>query len=82
VLVALVLGAGTDEEQQAHALDFFHLTLAVVVILQDQAVQLLGSVVADCIDGKIVIFPPPLEREQNSRKYCYLLDCSVVCFGN
>lgn len=58
-LIALIVIAGADEELWAHALSFFHLTLAVVVILQDQAVQLVSRVVADCIKGDIVIFLPP-----------------------
>ena len=73
MLVALVLGAGADEELGAHALPFFHLTLAVVVILQDQAVQLLSAVVADCFKGDVVIVPPPW-KEKTHRKYCHLVD--------
>lgn len=73
MLVALILRAGADKELGAQALSFFHLTLAVVVILQDKAVQLLSAVVAECFKGDIVIFPPPW-KEKTHRKYCHLVD--------
>lgn len=64
--VALILGAGTDEELQAHAPFLFHGTLAVVVIVQDQAVQLLSRVVAHRIKGDVVIFLPPCTGKAQS----------------
>lgn len=66
VLVALVLRAGADKELGAHALPLLHLTLAVVVILQDQAVQLVESVVADCVDGEIVALLPPGKEKKHT----------------
>lgn len=63
VLVALLLGAGADEELWAHTLYFFHLTPAGVVILQGQAVELVSWVVADGIKGDIVVFLPPLREK-------------------
>lgn len=63
MLIALILRAGTDEELRAHVLYFFHLTLAVVVILQDQAIQLLSWVVADCLKGFIAVFLPPWKEK-------------------
>lgn len=65
VFVALVLGAGADEKLRAHARHLFHLALAVVVILQGQAVQPLSRVVAHRIKGGVVgRLPPCREGEQ------------------
>lgn len=64
VRVALVLGAGADEELGAHAFPLLHLTLGVVVIIQDQAVQLLSRVVANCLKGDIAIHLPPAGRKR------------------
>lgn len=59
VFVALVLRAGADEELRAHSLDFFHFALAVVVIIQNHAVQLVSRVVADSVEGDVGILLPP-----------------------
>lgn len=59
VFVALVLGARADKELRAHAHHLFHLALAVVEILQGQAVQPLSRVVAHCIKGGVVGRLPP-----------------------
>lgn len=72
MLIALVFRAGTDKELRAHAFPFFHFTLAVVVILQDQSIQLMSWVVAHCIKGDVVISLPPW-KEKAHRKRCRLL---------
>lgn len=59
VFVALVLRARADKELRAHAHHLFHLTLAVVVVLQGQAVQPLSRVVAHRIKGGVVGRLPP-----------------------
>lgn len=74
MVIAFLLRAGTDKELRAHALSFFHLTLPVVVILQDQAVHLLIWVVAECIKGDVVIFLPPWKEKTQIDKYCHLRD--------
>lgn len=59
VFIALVLWAGADKELRAHSLDFFHFTLAVVVIIQNHSVQLVSGVVADGVKGDVGIRLPP-----------------------
>lgn len=59
VVVALLLGAGADEELGAHVIPLPHLTLAVVIVLQHQTMQLMGWVVASRVYGDIVVFLPP-----------------------
>lgn len=63
-IIALVLWAGTDKELGAHSLDFFHLTLAVVVIIQNQPVQIVSRVVADCVEGDVGIRLPPYKARK------------------
>lgn len=79
VLVALVLGAGADEELWAHALSLFHFTLAVVVIVQDQAVQLLSWVMADCIKGDVVILLPPWKEKTGTEKKQPFTGLCLIC---
>lgn len=62
VLVAFILRAGADEELRAHALYLLHFTLAVVVVVQDHAVQGAIRVVAHGFKGDIVVFPPPARK--------------------
>lgn len=64
MLIALVFGARTDKELGAHPLDFFHFTLAVVVIIQNQPVQLVSRVVADCVEGDVGIYLPPYKARK------------------
>lgn len=59
MVVALILGAGADEELGAHVIPLPHLTLAVVIVLQHQTMQLMGWVVAYRVYGDIVVFLPP-----------------------
>lgn len=59
MVVALVLGARADEELGAHAIPLPHLTLAVVIVLQHQTMQLMGWVVAYRVYGDVVVFLPP-----------------------
>lgn len=63
-LVALVFRAGTDKKPGAHSLDFFHFTLAVVVVIQDQPVQLVSRVVADGVEGDVGIRLPPYQTRK------------------
>lgn len=68
VFIALVLWAGTDKELRAHSFDFFHFTLAVVVIIQNHSVQLVSRVVADGVKGDVGIRLPPYEARKKKNK--------------
>lgn len=68
VFVALVHGAGADEELRAHPLDFLHLTLAVVVIVQGHSVQLVSRVVAEGVKGHVGIRLPPYKARNKDKK--------------
>lgn len=82
MLVALVLRAGTHEQLRAHGLSFFHLTLAVVVILQDHVVQLLSRVVADGIKGDVVIFLPPWKKKARRESTAIYLGTFDIVLGS
>lgn len=69
--VALVLRAGTHKELRTHSLFLLHGTLAVVVIIQDQAIQFLSWVVAHRIKGDVVIFLPPCKEEAQKILNCH-----------
>ena len=66
VFVALFISAGADEELVAHALALLHLTLGVVVVVQQQPVQPDGWVVAYCIHGDVVILLSPVSAESKT----------------
>lgn len=68
VLVALVLRAGADEELRARPLDFFHLALAVVVVVQQHPVQRVSGVVAHGVKGDVGVRLPPRRVKKEATK--------------
>lgn len=69
MVVALILGAGADEELGAHAVPLPHLTLAVVIVLQHQTMQLMGWVVAYRVYGDVVNFLSPGNKTTGAINY-------------
>ena len=65
MFVAFFIGAGADEELHAHAFALPHLTLGVVVVVQQQPMQLDGRVVTYRINGDVVILLSPVSAKRN-----------------
>ena len=64
VFIALFISAGADEKLVAHAFPLLHLTLGVVVVVQQQPMQPQGRVVAYRIHGDVVILLPPVSAKK------------------